>query len=96
MPQEDETTAVAFGYDAPGSEPPQAILLAVPPDARAKWSVEALEEIVGEALDLARVRLVDVDSLRELGHFLPAVWKYAVSPEASTGASRPSERPKEL
>ena len=74
VPGAEETTGLALHYDAPGAEPPQTILLAVPPDTRPGWSVEALEEILLETLELAKLRLVDVDSLTAWGHFLPAVF----------------------
>jgi hypothetical protein len=83
VPESRETTGVSFHYDAPNSEPPQAILLCVPPDGRAAWSVEALEQIVLETLDLARVRLVDVDSLVAAGHFAPAIFT-AFNPSSDT------------
>jgi hypothetical protein len=74
VPNHAETTAVAFGYDAPGSCAPQSILLGVPPADAATWSVEAVEAIALEALELAKVRMVDPDSLGEIGHFLPALF----------------------
>jgi hypothetical protein len=74
VPSGAETTAVAFGYDAPGSCPPQSILLGVPPADAATWSVEAVEAIALEALELAKVRMVDPDSLGKIGHFLPALF----------------------
>jgi hypothetical protein len=74
VPESRETTGVAFHYDAPNSEPRQAILLCVPPDGRARWSVEALEQIVLETLEFARVRLVDLDSLLAAGHFAPSIF----------------------
>ena len=74
VPDATEITGVSFHYDAPGSEPPQAILLAVRGDGQPQWSVEALEGVLLETLDLARLRLVDVDTLREAGHFAPAIF----------------------
>lgn len=74
VPNERETTAVAFGYDAPASCAPQSILLGVPPRQAKQWSVAAIEAIALEAHELAKVRMVDPDSLGELGHFLPALF----------------------
>ena len=74
VPAATEITGVSFHFDAPGSEPPQAILLAVRGDGEAKWSVEALESVLLDTLDLARLRLIDVDTLRDAGHFAPALF----------------------
>ena len=74
VPNDRETTAVAFGYDAPGSCAPQSILLGVPPVDAKTWSMESVEAIVLEALELAKIRMVDPDSLGEIGHFLPALF----------------------
>ncbi len=57
VPAERQTTAAAFGFDAPGARAPQAILLVVPADpARALTSSE-LAEVVAHARRLARVRM---------------------------------------
>lgn len=74
VPNDHETTAVAFGYDAPGSCAPQSILLGIPPVEAQTWSVAAVEAIALEALELAKIRMVDPDSLGEVGHFLPALF----------------------
>ena len=52
---------------------PQAILVAVAPDAAVPWSLETLESILLETLDLASLRLVDPDATLELDHYLPAL-----------------------
>ena len=74
VPNDRESTAVAFGYDAPASCAPQSILLGVPPVDAQTWSVTAVEQIALEALELAKIRMVDPDSLGEVGHFLPALF----------------------
>jgi hypothetical protein len=82
IPSPAETTGVAFHFDSPGACAPQAILLAVPPDARASWTPELLEETLTEALELARLRTVDAealhpidpDALTDIGQFLPAAY----------------------
>ena len=38
LPSREEDAGVAFHFDAPGAQAPQAILLAVPPDATPAWS----------------------------------------------------------
>ncbi len=74
VPSTAQTTGVAFDYSAPTALAPQAILLAVAPDVFPEWTLESLEGSVLEALDLAKIRGVDPDSLGALGHYLPALY----------------------
>jgi hypothetical protein len=74
VPNKEETTAVAFHYDAPAARPPQSILLAVPPRAGLQWSLDILEKTLLETLELAKLRTVDLHSLPSVGHFLPALF----------------------
>lgn len=77
LPAEQETTGVAFHFDAPAAQAPQSILLAVPPDERPRWDLETLEAIVQETMELARLRAVDTAALAQdpdHGHFLPAIY----------------------
>ena len=74
IPNREETTAVTFQFDEPRSRAPQAVLLAVLPEDRRGWTLEALESTVIETIELARMRAVDPDYLPELGHFLPALY----------------------
>ena len=62
VPDRVLTTGVAFNIDAPGSEPPQALLLAVAPGA--SWSWDDLLASVDETFEAARRRLV-VPTVRE-------------------------------
>lgn len=73
IPNAEESTGLSLQYDAPGSKPPQAILLAVSPDNSMPWSIELLGEIVNESFDLAKARAVDTNDLLLLGHFLPTI-----------------------
>ena len=73
VPRAREITGVAFHYDAPGSRPPQAILLAVAPDLSKSWDVNTMEAALLETLDLAKVRAVDQESFTQLDQFLPAL-----------------------
>ncbi len=72
IPAATQPTELAFRYENPVAEAPQAVLLAVPPvTAAATWDMETLLATVRETLALAKVRLVDtVDDLRP---FLPAI-----------------------
>ena len=73
VPADRETTGVAFNYDEPNARAPQAILVAVPATAD-PWSAEALAATVLETVELARIRGVDPDALRQAGQFLPALY----------------------
>ena len=53
-PAATETTGLAFHYDRPDSEPPQAMLLVVPPVLRGAWQWDDLVAALHETLDLAR------------------------------------------
>jgi len=68
-----EVTGVAFTVNAPDAYPPQAILLAVPPDLSQPWSLDVLFDIVQETLELAQMRSVDLGDLPRLGRVLPAI-----------------------
>jgi hypothetical protein len=83
VPSASETTGVAFHYDEPGARAPQAILLAVAPDTTRPWDLEALEAIVFETLELAKLRTVDGEAMVELDHFLPALC-FAINPAGDT------------
>ncbi|WP_369133618.1 hypothetical protein [Modestobacter sp. I12A-02662] len=80
IPSTAETTGVSFHFDAPGASAAQAVLLAVSPDERGRWSTELLEDTLFEALALAHLRTVDLEALRptepdamtDVGQLLPA------------------------
>jgi hypothetical protein len=81
IPAANETTGIAFHFDAPNSRPPQSILLAVAPRGQSSWTPDALHATLKEALDLVKVRAVDVDilgtvsgNLSRLNDLLPACY----------------------
>jgi hypothetical protein len=75
VPAGEETTAVAFHYDAPGARAPQAMLLAVHPARQpGHWSFDTLLATVNEAVDLARLRTLSAAELAPLSSFLPALY----------------------
>jgi hypothetical protein len=86
IPSAVETTAIAFHYDALTAQPPQAILLAIPPDPTKPWSLVVLEAILLETLELAKIRAVDWEPLQQVGQFLPAVFA-AYNPEQTDAIS---------
>jgi LysM repeat protein len=69
IPDPEIDTSVSFQYDAPNSQAPQALLLAVPGQrdtTRTLWEVDDLAEIVRDTIDLAKIRAVDLDAMREI------------------------------
>ncbi|MCG5219247.1 hypothetical protein [Streptosporangium sp. KLBMP 9127] len=57
IPDTEQTTAVTFGFDAPGARAQQAILLAVPPDPAVEFDPDLLVELVAGARELAHARV---------------------------------------
>jgi hypothetical protein len=74
LPAANQITGISFHHDDPTARAPQAILVAVRPDDFPEWTMEAVEGSVLEALDLAKLRAVDPDTLSALGHYLPALY----------------------
>jgi hypothetical protein len=74
VPAEETTTALSFGFDAPGARPPQTILLAVPPVPGAAWTVDTLADVIGETVDLAKIRMVDLSAVAWAGRFIPTIY----------------------
>ncbi|MGC2305770.1 hypothetical protein, partial [Candidatus Binatus sp.] len=50
----------------------QAVLLAVPPDDAAAWSTVVLVDIIREAFELSRMRLLTPDQLSSYSLLLPS------------------------
>ncbi|MCC5636571.1 hypothetical protein LC593_11990 [Nostoc sp. CHAB 5844] len=82
IPHATATTGVAFNYDAPKAQAPQAVLLAVPPALKQAWEFESLEATLLETLDLLKIRGLDPSLLlgfyrpwqSDLGKYLPAIY----------------------
>ncbi|MET9735778.1 hypothetical protein ABZZ79_35685 [Streptomyces sp. NPDC006458] len=74
LPNHEEETGVAFHYDAPGTQAPHSVLLAVPPTTAGQWSYDDLEATLLETLELAHVRAVDLCDLGRYGQLLPAAY----------------------
>lgn len=85
IPNRDESTALAFHYDDPGAEAPQAVLIAVPPDNAQNWTLDTVVAVLRETLELARLRAVDGDLLGALSQLLPATY-LAANPRRDTVA----------
>jgi hypothetical protein len=74
VPAAETTTGIAFGFDAPGARPPQSILLAVPAVPGEAWTLDTLADVIGETLDLAKIRMVDLSSVAWAGRFVPTLY----------------------
>ena len=83
VPSAKETTGMVFEFDQPDATAPQSVLLAVPPDLGASWTLWTLQQVLLETLDLARLRLVDPEASDVVGHFLPAAY-FAVNATRET------------
>jgi hypothetical protein len=83
IPNKTESTALAFHYDDPGAEAPQAVLVAVPPANDKTWSLETLIAVLRETLELAKIRAVDGELLEQLSQVLPAAY-LAANPRNDT------------
>jgi hypothetical protein len=71
IPANEHATSVAFHFDAPASRPPQAILLAVPPDVGTPLDNAGTLAIVVEARRLAHARAATPDQLDAFAAGLP-------------------------
>jgi hypothetical protein len=86
IPGRGATTGLAVHFDRPGAEPPQAVLLAVPP-TKGPWTGGEIETLLLQTLELAQIRAVGPETLQRLGHTLPVVYldgDVAVDVEAET------------
>jgi hypothetical protein len=74
IPSRQATTGVAFHYDRPNHEPPQAMLLVTPPTTAETWEWADLVDAVRETIQLARVRGVEPAQVQDGAYaaFLPA------------------------
>ena len=87
IPAPVTTTGVSFGFDAPGARPPQSILLCVPPVIDTAWSVDMLAGVIGETLDLAKIRMVDLSAVAWAGRFVPTI--YLTDSDIASGLDLP-------
>jgi hypothetical protein len=75
VPSMTEITGLAFHYETPAAQAPQAVLIAVPADpAEPQWTTDLLEQTLIETLTLAKIRMVDPDCLADVGQLLPALY----------------------
>ena len=79
VPVRERTGTVGFGFNAPASRPPQAILLAVPPRTDAGLDPSMVFDILADTRKLVRARAARPESVGNQG-LLPAMWFDAASP----------------
>lgn len=85
IPGAEETTGVAFHFDRPNAEPPQAWLLALPAVRDGAWSWEELLDAVNDTLDSAKRRAIEPVHIDDTAYstFLPATVSAYTFPEIS-------------
>jgi hypothetical protein len=71
IPAEPHIVEAAFGFNAPSSRAPQAILLAVPPDESQPLDTETLAHIVLEARETAHARMTTPEDLEPFAALFP-------------------------
>jgi hypothetical protein len=71
VPNPKEETGVAFHYDGPRAQAPQAVLVATPSGDGPNWSFDELLTSLEETMDLMQIRAVDRDHL-SAGQIFPA------------------------
>jgi hypothetical protein len=74
VPARTEDSALAFHYDRPNTEPPQALLLALPTAIRGGWTWADLSDAVSETMALAKLRAIEPRHIEktQYARFLPA------------------------
>jgi hypothetical protein len=73
VPDVDQSTTAAFGFNAPAARAPQAILLAVPPHPEQALTPRVLVKILAETRELAHARMATPDELSRLAAALPLI-----------------------
>jgi hypothetical protein len=61
----DRTAGLAFHFDRPGSEPPQAWLVVTPATWDGRWSWDDVVHALDDTLDLARMRAVEPEHIAD-------------------------------
>lgn len=74
VPNQTETTALAFQYNPPNAFAPQNVLVAVPPVPGQPWTTETLRRVLVDTLDLTKLRAVDPSLLGAAAQYLPALY----------------------
>jgi hypothetical protein len=69
VPTTRETTGFVFNFDRPNAAAPQALLLAVPPNADGRWRWPELVGTVTDTFDRARLRAIEPDIIQSSALF---------------------------
>ena len=74
IPSVEETTGISFHYDRPNTEPPQVMLLMVPPKITGHWKFADVVDGLLETFAAAKTRAVEPSQVEQspYGQFLPA------------------------
>ncbi|MCC7205945.1 MAG: hypothetical protein IT323_01475, partial [Anaerolineae bacterium] len=74
IPRQEETTGIAFHFNRPNAEAPNALLLAIAPDRTGAWRWQDLVDCLHETLELAKQRAVEPDHIDRTAYaqLLPA------------------------
>jgi hypothetical protein len=74
IPASEETTGLSFHFNQPNSEPPQVMMLVVPPVIKGSWEWDDIVDALSETLAGAKKRAVEPVHVSETGYgqFLPA------------------------
>lgn len=75
VPSGQVTTGLTFNYDQPDAQPPQTLLVAVPPQQLGHWRWEDLLQTLHDTYELAKNRAVEPQHLRDdvYGQLLPGL-----------------------
>ena len=75
IPEKEETTGITFNYDQPDAEPPQSMLLAVPPEETGWWKWDDLVYTILDTMDLYKARLIEPEHIDKsvFTQVLPAI-----------------------
>jgi hypothetical protein len=91
LPNREEDAGLAFHYDAPGSQAPQAILIAVSlagaPGTAGTWSYEQVERTLLDTLTLAKIRALDLSNLGAFAQLVPMTFLAANQANAAVSTS---------
>lgn len=79
VPMRERTSTVGFGFNAPASRPPQAILLAVPPNTNHSLDESSILDILADTRRLLRARAARPEHVGNQG-LMSAMWFDAASP----------------
>lgn len=67
------TAGVAINANAPNSQPAQSMLLGIAPDG-ARWTDDRVFDLVVETIEMARMRLVTLETVPLAARILPAIY----------------------